>query len=107
MPHSPLATAVEIPIVVVVGPEAIAGSTRLKGGLAQKMVLHTLSTTVMVRLGRVRGNLMTSLLPVSQKLRERAVHIVSELAGCSEERARTALEGAGGSIEAALERLAR
>ena len=70
-PASPLAEAAEIAIVPEVGPEVIAGSTRMKGGLAQKMVLHLLSTTVMVRLGYVSGNLMTHLLPASDKLRER------------------------------------
>ena len=60
---SPLAEAAEIAIVLEVGPEVIAGSTRMKGGLAQKMVLHLLSTTVMVRLGYVAGNLMTNHLP--------------------------------------------
>ena len=103
-PSAPLAARVEIPIVVEVGPEVIAGSTRLKGGLAQKMVLHTLSTAVMVRLGRVRGNLMTNLQPVNQKLRERAVWILGEISGCTVEQARSALEETG-SIEAALEKL--
>ena len=90
--------------MIKVGPEVIAGSTRLKGGLAQKMVLHTLSTTVMVRLGRVRGNLMTNLQPVNEKLRERAVWILGEISGCTPEEAARALEEAG-SIEAALEKL--
>ena len=106
-PDSPLVRMVEIPIVCLVGAEAITGSTRLKGGLAQKMVLHALSTAVMVRLGKVRGNLMTSLTPVNEKLRERAVTIVSELADCSPEEAQTALDAAQGSIEAALESLGR
>jgi N-acetylmuramic acid 6-phosphate etherase len=105
-PDSPLVEAVEIPIVVVVGPEAIAGSTRLKGGLAQKMVLHALSTAVMVRLGRVRGNRMTGLTPLNEKLRERARLIVTELSGCTPDEARSALESSGGSIEQALEKLA-
>lgn len=104
-PDSPLAEAVEIPIACVVGAEAVTGSTRLKGGLAQKMVLHALSTAVMVRLGRVRGNLMTSLTPVNDKLRERAVGIVAELAGCTAEEAASALESSDGSIERALEKL--
>ncbi len=104
-PSSPLAESAEIAIVPEVGPEVIAGSTRMKGGLAQKMVLHTLSTAVLVRLGRVRGNLMTGLQPVSQKLRERAVRIVVELAGCTPEVARDALEACGGAIDAALEGL--
>lgn len=105
-PDSPLAAAVDIPVVAVVGPEAIAGSTRMKGGLAQKMILHALSTTVMVRLGRVRGNLMTGLQPMNEKLRERAVAIVCQLAEVSEPEAREALRETG-SIEAALERVSR
>jgi N-acetylmuramic acid 6-phosphate etherase len=107
VPDSALARTVDIAVVAVVGPEAIAGSTRMKGGLAQKMILHALSTTVMVRLGRVRGNLMSELSPVNSKLRERAVRIVAELAGCSVARAQTALEGSGGSIDDAVARIAR
>ena len=80
-PGSPLAKAAEIAIVAVVGPEVIAGSTRMKGGLAQKMILHTLSTAVMVRLGRVQGNLMTGLLAVNSKLQDRGVRILCELTG--------------------------
>lgn len=105
VPDSALARTVDVPIVVVVGPEVIAGSTRMKGGLAQKMILHSLSTAVMIRLGRVRGNLMTGLSPVNRKLRERAVLIVSELSGASPAEAHAVLEAAGGSIEIALERL--
>ncbi len=71
-PASPLAEGADLAIVTEVGPEVIAGSTRMKGGLAQKMVLHQLSTAVMVRLGRVDGNLMSHLRPGSQKLRRRA-----------------------------------
>ena len=86
-PRSPLAEAVEIALVPRVGPEVIAGSTRLKGGLAQKMLLHLLSTTVMVRLGYVEGNLMTHLVPASDKLRRRAVRIVMALGPTDEARA--------------------
>ena len=102
-PDSPLAEAAEIPIVVVVGPEVIAGSTRIKGGLAQKMVLHMLSTAVMVRLGRVEGNLMTNLKPASRKLRKRAMRIVMSLGGVSEDRARELLEACGGNLPEAIE----
>ncbi len=105
VPDSPLARSVDIPIVVVVGPEAITGSTRLKGGLAQKMTLHALSTAVMIRLGRVRGNLMTRLKPLNVKLRERATRLVAELASCSIREAEAALADADGSVEEALERL--
>jgi N-acetylmuramic acid 6-phosphate etherase len=104
-PGSALAAAVEHPIVVLVGPEAIAGSTRLKGGLAQKMVLHMISTAVMIRMGRVRGNLMTELRPQSGKLRERAIRIVMALSGGDRETAERALGDAGGSVREAVQRL--
>jgi N-acetylmuramic acid 6-phosphate etherase len=102
-PHAPLVEACEIAIVPEVGPEVIAGSTRMKGGLAQKMVLHLLSTTVMVRLGYVTGNLMTHLIPASQKLRERAVRIVAATARLDKADAARLLEECGGSVAAALE----
>src|SRR5262245_43498356 len=104
-PESPLAKAAEIAIVAVVGPEVITGSTRMKGGLAQKMILHTLSTAVMVRLGRVHGNLMTGLLAVNSKLHDRGVRILCELTGVDKRTAARALEAAGGSVEKALEEL--
>ncbi|MFQ5512791.1 MAG: N-acetylmuramic acid 6-phosphate etherase [Myxococcota bacterium] len=104
-PGSELVRRVEVPIVVVVGPEAIAGSTRLKGGLAQKMVLQMLSTTVMIRCGRVRGNLMTELRTQSGKLHERAVRIVMELTGAEAAIAEHALEEARGSVSGAVQRL--
>lgn len=103
-PASPLATMAEVAIAPVVGPEIIAGSTRMKGGLAQKMVLHLLSTTVMVRLGRVEGNLMTNLHPASRKLRRRAVEIVMSLAKVERERAECLIEEAHGSVHDALAR---
>ncbi len=101
-PHSPLAEAAEISIAPVVGPEVVAGSTRMKGGLAQKMVLSLLSTTVMVRLGKVRGNLMTHVNPASSKLRGRAVRIVMSLANVEKLEARRLLRESDGSVEAAL-----
>ena len=103
-PDSPLARASEIAIAPEVGPEVIAGSTRMKGGLAQKMVLHLLSTTVMVRLGRVRGNLMTNLVPASRKLKKRAVRIVMSLARVDEQRAGALLEECEGDINRAVAR---
>lgn len=102
-PAAPLARAAEVAVAPIVGPEVVAGSTRMKGGLAQKMVLHLLSTAVMVRLGRVEGNRMTHLLPVSSKLRRRAVSIISELGGVEPELAGRLLDEAGGSVPAALE----
>jgi N-acetylmuramic acid 6-phosphate etherase len=103
-PASPLAEAAEIAIVPQVGPEVIAGSTRMKGGLAQKMVLHSLSTAVMVRLGLVEGNLMANLATTSEKLRERAVRIVMALSRCDEKRAAELLAACDGNVSAAVAR---
>ena len=105
-PDSPIAESVEISIAPVVGPEVVSGSTRMKGGLVQKMILASLSTAVMVRLGRVRGHHMTHLSPVSSKLRGRAVRMVMELGGVDRERAREVLRMQDGSVERALELLA-
>jgi N-acetylmuramic acid 6-phosphate etherase len=74
----------------------------MKGGLAQKMVLHLLSTTVMVRLGYVKGNLMTHLVPGSQKLRERAIGILVSMTQLNSEQAARLLDEYGGSVTAAL-----
>jgi N-acetylmuramic acid 6-phosphate etherase len=71
----------QIAIPVVVGPEVLAGSTRLKAGTAQKMVLNMLSTAAMVRLGKVYGNLMVDVKVTNQKLAERAQRIVGRVAG--------------------------
>ncbi len=101
-PGSPLARAADQVIAPLVGPEVIAGSTRMKGGLAQKMVLHQLSTAVMIRLGRVRGNRMTHLRPASRKLRERARLIVADLGGIDPERAGVLLDAHGGRVADAV-----
>jgi N-acetylmuramic acid 6-phosphate etherase len=92
----------EVAIAPLVGPEVIAGSTRMKGGLAQKAVMHLLSTAVMVKLGRVEGNRMTHLRPVSDKLRRRAVEMVVALAGVDEELARRLLDAHQGQVAAAI-----
>jgi N-acetylmuramic acid 6-phosphate etherase len=102
-PGSPLAESVEIAITPEVGPEVVTGSTRMKGGLAQKMILTAMSTTVMVRMGRVRGHHMTHVSAGSSKLRGRAVRIVMELGGVDIERARDLLSMTNGSVEAALQ----
>jgi N-acetylmuramic acid 6-phosphate etherase len=100
-PDSPLATAAAIAITPVAGPEVVTGSTRLKAGTATKLVLNMLSTGAMVRLGRVRGNLMVDLMPTSAKLEQRAAAILAELAGVDETRARR-LVADHGSVRAAL-----
>ena len=101
-PVSPLAAAAEVAVAAEVGPEVIAGSTRMKGGLAQKMILSLLSTTTMVQLGRVEGNRMTHLRPVSEKLRRRARRIVAELGGVDEPRAERLLERCEGRVAEAV-----
>ena len=105
-PNSALASAAEISIVPETGAEVIAGSTRMKAGLSQKMVLHLLSTTAMVRLGHVDGNLMTNLMPTSQKLRDRRLRIVMEMTGVDERSASNALDACGGIVSEAA-RLAK
>jgi N-acetylmuramic acid 6-phosphate etherase len=84
------------------GPEVLAGSTRMKAGLATKMVLHTLTTGAMVRLGKVYGHLMVDLRPTSRKLRARALRIVAELTGLPPARARALARRAGGQPAVAL-----
>jgi len=106
-PRSPLAEGAEIAIVPEVGPEVIAGSTRMKGGLAQKAVLNMLSSAVMVKLGYVSGNLMTHLAPASEKLRRRAERIVMELGGVGRREAERLLEETGGDAHEAVERALR
>src|SRR6266568_411203 len=101
-PASPLTKAAEVSIVPLVGPEVIAGSTRLKAGTAQKMVLNMLSTATMIRLGYVTGNRMTNVQTRNAKLRARALRILQSEAGISEERARKVLEEAGGDLPVAL-----
>lgn len=97
-----LARAVEIPIEPVVGPEVIAGSTRLKSGTAQKLVLNMLSTMTMVRLGYVTGNRMTNMQPRNIKLRHRALGIVRAECGLDEDGAREVLESANWDLRVAI-----
>jgi N-acetylmuramic acid 6-phosphate etherase len=100
--NAPLSEAVVIPIPVIVGPEVVTGSTRLKSGTAQKLVLNMLSTGTMIRLGKTYGNLMVDVQPTNEKLKVRAVRIVAEATGLSTEDARTALAGADGDVKAAI-----
>lgn len=100
-PGCPLADASDHPLLLEVGPEVLAGSTRLKAGTATKMVLNQISTAVMVRLGRCLGNMMVDLNPACQKLRDRSVRILAQAGGVGEERARAVLEEAGGDLRLA------
>jgi len=101
-PGSAITRAAEIAIVPVVGPEVVAGSTRLKAGTAQKLILNMLSTATMIRLGYVTGNRMTNMLPRNEKLRERGVRIFRAETGADESAARSALAAAGGDLRLAL-----
>ncbi|HZS05162.1 MAG TPA: N-acetylmuramic acid 6-phosphate etherase [Blastocatellia bacterium] len=100
--NTELARAVEIPIEPVVGPEVIAGSTRLKSGTAQKLVLNMLSTMTMVRLGYVTGNRMSNLRAKNAKLRERAVSILMAECRVDDAGARAVLEAADWNLPVAL-----
>ncbi|HEY3085503.1 MAG TPA: N-acetylmuramic acid 6-phosphate etherase [Candidatus Dormibacteraeota bacterium] len=101
-PGSPLGRAADIPIEVASGPEVIAGSTRLKAGTVQKLVLNMLSTAVFTRLGLTHRGRMVGVVAANEKLRERAARIVADLAGVSLEEARRRLDQAAGDIRAAL-----
>lgn len=99
---SPITKAAEISVVPVVGPEAVAGSTRLKAGTAQKMVLNMISTAALARLGYVTGNRMTNMRARNSKLHARSLRILSAEAGLDERAAAEALERAGGDLRVAI-----
>jgi len=92
----------DVSIVAEVGPEVINGSTRMKAGTATKLILNTLSTGVMVRLGRVKGNQMVYMRPTNKKLADRAVRIIMTQTGKSYDESKAALDAAGGDINAAV-----
>ena len=101
-PRSPVAEKAQISIAPDTGPEVIAGSTRMKAGTAQKMVLNMLSTAAMVRIGRIYGNWMVHVALTNQKLRRRGARILEEAAGVSPSTAEHALRQAGHNMPAAL-----
>jgi N-acetylmuramic acid 6-phosphate etherase len=101
-PHPGLAAHADHVLVADTGPEVLTGSTRLKAGTAQKLVLNSFSTAVMIRLGRTWSNLMVDLVATNAKLRGRVVRILQEATGADEARARAALELAGGELKPAL-----
>ncbi len=101
-PDAEISRLVDHPIAPVVGPEIVAGSTRLKSGTAQKLVLNMLSTGAMIRLGFVYRNLMVNVQPKNEKLRDRARRIVAQAASCDAARAAEALAAAGNSVRAAI-----
>jgi N-acetylmuramic acid 6-phosphate etherase len=100
--NTPLEKAVEIMIAPVVGPEVITGSTRLKAGTAQKMVINMLSTGAMILLGKTFGNLMVDVRATNQKLHRRAISIVRQAAGVDEDVAEDLLSVSGGEVKTAI-----
>ena len=100
-PGTPIAAAAEVAIEVLVGPEVITGSTRLKSGTAQKLVLNMISTLTMVQLGKTYGNLMVDVSISNAKLRQRGIHLVSMITEADDERAAQALDACGGSVKVA------
>jgi N-acetylmuramic acid 6-phosphate etherase len=101
-PNSPLERAANFAIVTQVGPEVLAGSSRMKAGTAHKMVLNIISTAAMTRLGYVYGNLMVNVVPKNQKLTQRALGILEQATGADRESATRALEAAANRTPVAL-----
>ncbi len=96
------AAAVDVAILPIVGPEVVTGSTRMKAGTATKLVLNTITTGAMIRLGKTFGNLMVDLRATNDKLRDRSERIVVEVCGVTREQARDVLAAAGGSVKLAI-----
>jgi N-acetylmuramic acid 6-phosphate etherase len=105
-PNSPLERAAHFAIVTQVGPEVLAGSSRMKAGTAHKMVLNMISTAAMTRLGYVYGNLMVNVAPKNEKLMQRAISILECATGASSESARQTLKASGNRTPVALVMLA-
>jgi len=99
---SPLGKAVDVAIVVEVGPEVVSGSSRMKAGTAQKLVLNMLSTGAMARLGYVYGNLMVNVHLKNKKLVERGIGVLQEAAGVNRKSAERALKAAGNQVPIAM-----
>lgn len=102
-PAAPLSKAVDFPVEIVVGPEFITGSTRMKAGTAQKLVLNMISTTVMIRLGRVEDNKMVNMQLTNEKLIGRGVNMVMEMLNITDETMARALLMQYGSVKLAIE----
>lgn len=101
-PGSELAAWADSVLVADTGPEVLTGSTRLKAGTAQKLILNAFSTAVMIRLGRTWSNLMVDVVATNAKLRGRVLRILQEATGASDDAARSALEDADGQLKPAL-----
>ena len=101
-PNSPMATEADVPIEVIVGPEYVTGSSRMKSGTAQKMILNMISTTIMIELGRVKGNKMVNMQLSNQKLIDRGTRMIIEELHLDYEKAK-ALLLLHGSVKSAIE----
>ncbi len=101
-PGSPITNAAEIALVAVVGPEVITGSTRMKAGTAQKLILNTISTTAMIRLGYVKGNRMTNVKSSNVKLKERSLRILMAETGLDPVTAEDLMNKAGDDLRVAI-----
>ena len=101
-PKSAIAAIADIDLTAITGAEVVTGSTRMKAGTAQKMILNMLSTGAMIRLGKVFGNLMVDVAATNEKLKERALNIVTEVARCTREQAMAALREADGRAKPAI-----
>ncbi|MEN6386072.1 MAG: N-acetylmuramic acid 6-phosphate etherase [Phycisphaerales bacterium] len=101
-PQAANTDAAQIIINPVVGPEVITGSTRMKAGTATKLVLNLLTTTTMIRLGKVYGNLMVDLKATNNKLRDRSIRIVAEITGLSKSKSAVLLKKAEGKVKIAI-----
>jgi len=102
VPDSAITKAVDVAIVPVVGPEALTGSTRMKSGTAQKLVLNMISTAAMIKLGYVKGNRMTNVKPSNEKLLERSIRILMAETNLSEAAAGELFESSGRDLRVAL-----
>ena len=104
-PDSPIAAQADLPAEIITGPEFITGSTRMKQGSVQKMVFDTISTTVMIQMGRVKDNKMVNVVLINDKITDRAVKILMEMAGIDDyDNARERLLSAG-SVQAAMDKI--
>lgn len=101
-PNSPVTEYSDFPIVAVVGPEFVTGSTRMKSGTAQKLILNMISTTVMIKLGRVKDNKMVDMQLTNNKLVERGIRMIVEQTGLSKEKASVLLDKYGSVRDALL-----
>jgi N-acetylmuramic acid 6-phosphate etherase len=101
-PDAPMSAVADVAIIAVVGPEVLTGSTRMKAGTAQKVILNMISTTAMVRLGKVYSNLMVDMAPANEKLLDRARRIVAEAASIPIGEAAKVLASAGNRVKPAI-----